>query len=1249
MRNPLATKIVTLAVAAAFAEGAAADPALPTGFSNVAGSGTMTQSGSSMTVTQTSPRAVYNWDTLNVGNGASLQFVQPGVGSIAANRVSATSGLSNIDGIVSANGHVLILNPNGVLFGPHATVNVAGLIASTGDINPAGDFAEFMAAGNFGITGATAGAIVNQGQITISEAGLAALVAPSVANSGTIVATAGRIMLASGQQATLSLNGGLYEIAVAKGVDQSAATPTHPSVNNTGTTTGGTVVLSATDLANAVSGVINIEGIQQASRIEVHGGHVVLKSALEAPTVTGTSTTIDVCNCGRIQDGIDVAASGATLNVSAGTYAEQLHVTRSLVLAGEGAGATFVTPGSLSADSDGMRNILTIGGASTDAEVSGFTFAGPVSGITAGIFVRDGARASIHDNRVRDIRESPAISGNQTGIGIFVGRAFIGTSGSALIENNVITGYQKGGIVIDGPGSSATISGNTVTGEGATSAIAQNGIQVSRGASATVDGNAVSGNAYSRPRADPDDFAAGILFFNSDPYVGQGGLTMGSANGITGNEVGVWTNDPIVLPGLALSGVSGNTRDAVAYFNGGYAGQGPLLQYPAWSAANAAFVSSSAFPGAQAGDILTAGGALRVYGWNGFAAIQPAINAVAARGTVNVAAGTYVQPATLNVSKSVTLSGAGESSTFIDARGVSGYGILVNADSVALSDFTAYGPTASVASSYGIKVQPAGSAASSRLHDFSIARVTTRGAFKAELDLNGVVGATIDHVTADGTPYGAASGTTAGAGIQISDSANVTIRNSTTRDNAWGGVALYQANRFYDQQTTGISVEANNTFTEANPLYLQDESSTRNFGILTLSGFGYGVRNSSTTNDNFQYTWMQQSAQGAFDLAVNLPSSADSTVQSWSGTALAQEFHVGVGHLAAGGTQAMSIMAAIGAANPGATVAVGPGSYAENVIVNGQRNLTFDRASLLGMTVNAAGTGIAGSATATGGTGLVFNAPIVLLGNTSLGTADANIAFNADMQNAGSSPYTLTLSAGSGDVLLTSGGSAANPLGMLTVSARDFRLTGTLWVTGYDIDALGAVALSDHTLRQLGSGAANTIDAGAGVTGSTISEGGVAIQSNGPVAAHVTGATIVIDAPSVDVTVNASRAVEVHSDVPASVAGVAPSLVLDAPGGMVAGSFGQISNVGSGVVTVNGRPQVNSSVSARAENNRVLPQEGMLASAGAEARARSEKRGETGEERRKRRPPIVRSSVPRAGELLQRGLAVELELAPSLK
>jgi hypothetical protein len=79
-----------------------------------------------------------------------------------------------------------------------------------------------------------------------------------------------------------------------------------------------------------------------------------------------------------------------------------------------------------------------------------------------------------------------------------------------MLANDTVTGYQKNGIDVDGPGSQATIVGATVTGAGATNVIAQNGIQVSRGAVARITKSSVTDNAYEGAYA-----ASGIIFFEA--------------------------------------------------------------------------------------------------------------------------------------------------------------------------------------------------------------------------------------------------------------------------------------------------------------------------------------------------------------------------------------------------------------------------------------------------------------------------------------------------------------------------------------------------------------------------------------------------------------------------------------------------------------------------------------------------------------------------------------------------------------
>src|ERR1700754_1326771 len=210
----------------------------PEGASVVGGAATIQgQGGPAVIVNQSTNSAIINWNTFNIGVNESVRFNQPNSSSVALNRVVGGLGPSEIMGSLTANGRVFIINRDGILFGPGSVVNTAGFLATTNDIKNA----DFMAGRyNFNIPGRPDASIVNQGRITATSGGFAALVAPGVRNSGTITATLGTVALASGNMFTLDLYGdrliqlGLGDVVAGQVRDVATGKPLTSLVSNDG-------------------------------------------------------------------------------------------------------------------------------------------------------------------------------------------------------------------------------------------------------------------------------------------------------------------------------------------------------------------------------------------------------------------------------------------------------------------------------------------------------------------------------------------------------------------------------------------------------------------------------------------------------------------------------------------------------------------------------------------------------------------------------------------------------------------------------------------------------------------------------------------------------------------------------------------------------------------------------------------------------------------------------------------------------
>lgn len=318
-----------------------------------------------------------------------------------------------------------------------------------------------------------------------------------------------------------------------------------------------------------------------------------------APLGTAPGTSCADPGYATISDALTAANSGDTIKVCAGTYDEQLAINKSVILQGTGP-VTLSGPASPSntltnCDSDGgtdpnqvLVDICGPGGPnSIQVAITGFTIQGnwPVlvcDNSLYGVTVLGGANLTMSKSTVEHIGGDPQQDGCQGGVGIQVGLATSGTTsdpGTATLNNDVVTTYQKNGITVDGAGSNATINNATVTGTGPTPAIAQNGIQVSDGATATIKGGSISGNECNDTGGGcgPDGFtqvqSCGILLFDAAKVTVTG--TGASANdiGVDNTEDFAWPfytpPSPFVATNESMTGLRLNNRYENAFLDEG--------------------------------------------------------------------------------------------------------------------------------------------------------------------------------------------------------------------------------------------------------------------------------------------------------------------------------------------------------------------------------------------------------------------------------------------------------------------------------------------------------------------------------------------------------------------------------------------------------------------------------------------------------------------------------------------------------
>ena len=288
-----------------------------------------------------------------------------------------------------------------------------------------------------------------------------------------------------------------------------------------------------------------------------------VSNAVPVGTPPGTSCASP--GYSTISGALAAASNGDIIKVCAGTYDEQLGIQKSVTLQAHGA-VTVVGPANPSntltpCDADGGTDLNQAvvdvcgpggGPSSIQVTITGFTVQGGWPSNVCddslyGVTVLGGAFLNMSNSKVENIGGNPQTDGCQGGVGIDVGLATSSTTadpGTAVLTNDVVSTYQKNGMLVDGAGSNATISGATVTGTGPTPAIAQNGIQISDGATGKITGSTVSGDECNVSVCGPDGFtqvqAAGILLFDAGKVTVSGTTVSSCDLGVYNIEDFAW-------------------------------------------------------------------------------------------------------------------------------------------------------------------------------------------------------------------------------------------------------------------------------------------------------------------------------------------------------------------------------------------------------------------------------------------------------------------------------------------------------------------------------------------------------------------------------------------------------------------------------------------------------------------------------------------------------------------------------------
>ncbi|MGF0238291.1 filamentous hemagglutinin family protein [Rhodococcus sp. IEGM1300] len=214
-------------------------------------------------IEQTADKAILNWETFNVGRNTTVEFAQQSNWAVL-NRINDPAARpSQIQGQIKADGTVMLVNRNGIVFSATSQVNVRNLVAAAANITDI----QFRDRGLYydssasqpTFTEAAGAVLVERGArietrsptLSTDSGGYALLLGNEVENAGTIITAKGQTVLGAGDR---------FYIRKGSGTAGNGFSTTFGSEVIPGFKPGGSGKVSNSGLIQAATGDITLTG-----------------------------------------------------------------------------------------------------------------------------------------------------------------------------------------------------------------------------------------------------------------------------------------------------------------------------------------------------------------------------------------------------------------------------------------------------------------------------------------------------------------------------------------------------------------------------------------------------------------------------------------------------------------------------------------------------------------------------------------------------------------------------------------------------------------------------------------------------------------------------------------------------------------------------------------------------------------------------------------------------------------------------